>query len=371
MASYPKGKDGSHQIRNFYPGNIYPNIYPTIYQDNRVDGGFGGILDGKLIVGNNLSVYQYNVDKDAWIEIDKNSSKSYFDSHRVESRSGAKGCEIGDRYLVYGDRAELLAFKPWLTTIYKSFSTSREEDSDDASSEDENIGAHEEENRGSSLVNDNKPPNQQPLWKKIAENCWSYLEKGSNPQIRRKPPIRMLRNQFFCHTPVRVSGHSMTNVGPDKVLLIGGYQDYGKTSPLQHIFLGQLTWDKWNVKWKKLDRMNTYRYGHMAFKMKEHVYVVGGMGINKIEENRILSSCERYNLNENTWSFCEYSLPYPLYDASVVVSTDETFAIISGGSSKKYKCTNKIIIFEEDKGFKLLKDKMLRQRSNHVSIRIL
>ena len=85
----------------------------------------------------------------------------------------------------------------------------------------------------------------------------------------------------------------------------------------------------------------------------------------------MLTSCEKYNFKENRWSSCEHSLPYPLADASVTVSLDETFAIITGGNNKTGMPTNGILLFEEESGFTLLGDKMVRKRSNHVSIPIL
>ena len=99
--------------------------------------------------------------------------------------------------------------------------------------------------------------------------------------------------------------------------------------------------------------------------------------------------CEKYNLKTKKWSICKHSLGSPLINASVVVSPDESFAVITGGLKErslssyldlkynlksiesndiKMKPTNSIIIFEEETGFTKLDDRMLRRRSDHVSI---
>ena len=70
---------------------------------DRVTGGFGGELDGALIVGNYQCVYQYNVKKDKWINVDAHS-------YAKQPREYSKGCKIGSCYLVYGERAEILEF---------------------------------------------------------------------------------------------------------------------------------------------------------------------------------------------------------------------------------------------------------------------
>ena len=81
----------------------------------RTTGGFGGVLDGAYIVGIYQCVYQYEVDMDRWVYIDKKS-------HKKEPRKEyAKGCKIGDCFLVYGEKAEILQFKPWLNKVYDSF----------------------------------------------------------------------------------------------------------------------------------------------------------------------------------------------------------------------------------------------------------
>ena len=349
----------SYPSKEFFPS--YWGVQSVVGE--RVKGGFGGILDGVLIVGNHKSVFQYNVENDRWIDVDRNKNK-----YRMEDRDGATGCKIGSCFLVYGERAELLQFKPWLTKLYDSFPNGSRDDEDDDSSEQ----IPEEAPSINTDPKNSAHEDTRPFWKKIVDNIVTFASPpASSSLIKRKTPIRFLRNQWFCNKPTRVDGHSLTTISYDKVLLIGGY----------NMFLGQLTWDKLNVRWKRLEhhsvltRKSGYsRRHHIAFKMKDHVYVAGGLLTSTIEESRKTTSCEKYNFTKNKWSSCEHSLPYPLTDASVVVSWDESFAVITGGMrerNKKHKPTDGIIIFEEEKGFILLDDKMLRKRSNHVSVPIL
>ena len=180
--------------------------------------------------------------------------------------------------------------------------------------------------------------------------------------------------------PVYLRNHSLINIEYDKVILSG---DMGQ------LFMGELTWDKLNVRWKRLEgTRSSTRSKYLIFKMKEYVYMVGGYrqysnGCSHgpqfswmyPTEVKPTVSCEKYNLRTKKWSICKHSLGSPLINASVVVSPDESFAVITGGLKEinKYltpniKPMNRIIIFEEETGFTKLGDRMLRRRSDHVSI---
>lgn len=228
-----------------------------------------------------------------------------------------------------------------------------------------------------------------PFWRKIADNIMTFATPPATANSewyskqQRKPPRRFLRNQWFCHKPTGhifgrpliLRNHSLINIGYDKVLLSG---DMGQ------MFMGQLTWDKLNVRWKRLENTpSTTRNSFLTFKMKDYVYAVGGYTIESRmrlmnegpflmpSEVRASLSCEKYNLRTKKWSACRHALPSLLNNASVVVAPDESFAVITGGMKagrKKFKPTNMIMIFEEETGFTLLEDKMLRRRSDHVSI---
>ena len=71
---------------------------------------------------------------------------------------------------------------------------------------------------------------------------------------------------------------------------------------------------------------------YIVFRMKNHIYFTGGyISPNEIEKNDKYLRFDKYNLKEQKWTRCEYHLPYTLQHASVVVSSDQTCAIFTGG----------------------------------------
>ena len=86
------------------------------------------------------------------------------------------------------------------------------------------------------------------------------------------------------------------------------------------------------------------------------------------EAHEILSCCEVYNLDHKKWNRSYLKLPYSLYDASVVVDSDETFALITGNFSLTSGGSNKVITFTEQNGFSVFDRFALKiQRFGHVS----
>ena len=281
-------------------------------------GEFGGIFQGRILVGHCYEVYEYNVKEDDWVRLHCDEPIHY-------NRYLAQGCSMKDIFLLcggqfFGNQVELLRF-----------------DSDCLGSPPKvDVSRHEMrcciETLGFGLMGNNQNPFPQSL----------------TPQI-------------FCRTPLPVNfivGHSITKVGNNKVFLVGGLVN-GIAS--NYIFQGKLIENRTDVKWKEVESMKLPRFQHIAFKMKEYLYVTGG-----IDED---TSCEKFNLYENRWVSCRHSLPYPLSYASVVVSQDETFAVITGGRKTRLDASCGIIIFTEVEGFKCLKSDFLRiPRFYHTSM---
>ena len=155
-------------------------------------------------------------------------------------------------------------------------------------------------------------------------------------------------------------------------MLVGGRVNSFASS---RVFRGTVSSTEKDVTWKELEPMRNARREHITFKMKENLYVVGGYGrylldISLHYRDNILSSCERFDMVKNKWFTCQHSLPYPLCDASVIVSDDETFAVITGGRKENHKLSDGCITFTEDGGFKHSKTySLLSPRWRHVSIR--
>ena len=188
-----------------------------------------------------------------------------------------------------------------------------------------------------------------------------------------KKPVEYLC-QVLCPTPLPSGvplGHAIVHIGNNKVLLTGGGV-VGRIS--NRVFLGELTENGTDVIWRQLESMKCARTHHIIFKMHQNVYVAGGRSelpaaSSYCDKQMALVNCERYDLNENKWHECSHYMPDSLALASVVVSVDETFAVITGGLKKDDSVSDAIIIFTPDEGFVLLeKSSMLYQRSNHASI---
>ena len=201
---------------------------------------------------------------------------------------------------------------------------------------------------------------------KVPNNNMS-LQPGQ--EIRQKSASR-LNSQTLCSSvcltrlPVSANGDTITSIGNNKVIFVGSYW----------VFEGELTENDNDVTWKKLEFPKKPRRCHMAFKLRNSIYIVGGYE-QRNQAFEELSCCERYDLDENKWMECQHVLPYPLVCASVVVNVDETFAVIAGGYNKHdgpHNESSGIIIFTETDGFKLLEGhRLLSSRSScHYSIRL-
>ena len=363
----------------------------------RVTGGFGGELDGALIVGNYQCVYQYDVKKDKWIDVDAHS-------YAKQPRESSKGCKIGSCYLVYGERAEILEFNPFLKKPFYSFSN--DSNDDDSNNEETVQVVHDpwrDNEQPSVIANDGlqnfretlnqmcisresectkssgslKPKDNRPFWQKIGDRITIFASPSptDDTEKQNKECKRFLRVvQRFCDKPSGTNGRplmlrnpSLINIDYDKVILSG---DMGQ------MFMGQLMDGNFQIRWKRLERMpSSTRSRYLIFKMKEYVYVIGGYEYHPKKplhsKVRASLSCEKYNLTQKQWWSCRHKLPFPLNNASVAVAPDESYAVITGGlteKGKKFWPTNWIMIFEEETGFTLLEDKMFRRRADHVSI---
>ena len=190
-----------------------------------------------------------------------------------------------------------------------------------------------------------------------------------------------LCHQIFCSTPIPITlcHCSVSIAGDDEIIVIGDH-----VSGAPKAFIGKLTRNKRDFKWKCISSMKLARVGPIMFKLGGDVYVAGGEAYIPLQPFAIarctkLKSCEQYNLKKQKWSESEYCLPYPLSHASVVVSDNETFAVISGGlkenSEGEFKWTkigkpsDEIILFTKENGFEVIENALLqRKRWAHVSM---
>ena len=165
--------------------------------------------------------------------------------------------------------------------------------------------------------------------------------------------------------PVNVRYHTTTYLGGGYVMLIGGMNlQRGGEVYSKSVFLGEITKDQEDVKWTELNPLIKCRYGHIAFKIGETVIATGGC--NKFEKYK---STEIYDLKVGKWKQSNHSLPVGLSNASVMVDSQERFAVITGGETDDYKTSDRIYLYSEKHGFREhLECKLTASRKGHVSL---
>ena len=196
---------------------------------------------------------------------------------------------------------------------------------------------------------------------------YDYNDLNSSTASHHSQKPSSLSGWSLCGTtlPVAVCHHTLVKLHNKKVLLVGGIVN---SLPSSRVFEGTLTDNDKDVTWREVKSLKKSRQNHISFKLGRNVYVAGGQGLNAHE---ILSCCESYNLETNKWVKSPYKLPYPLYDASVVVDPDETFALITGNFSVVTGASNKVVTFTEQDGFVVFDNFSLKiPRFGHVSTRI-
>ena len=265
---------------------------------------FGGSVKKKVVVGNGKSVLEYNVEDNGW---------NVLQSTTKDREDGSAMCAIDDTNLVLsggkknGDTLEILSFYDYNDTNSLSGSLN-------------------------SLYQNLRP----------SLSAWS-----------------------LCKTrlPIDVSHHTLVKIGHKKVLLAGGLVN--NLQPSNRVFEGTFQEKDKDVIWKDLKSLKRSRQSHICFKLGKNIYVAGGQGS---EAHEILSCCEVYNLDHKKWNRSYLKLPYSLYDASVVVDPDETFALITGNFSLTSGGSNKVITFTEQNGFSVFDRFALKiPRFGHVS----
>ena len=365
---------------------------------------FGGVLGGRILVGckTENKMYQYKPDDDEWRPVTVDEDDKLIHNHNTQSRrENINGCAINDNLYLFYEYSprydvELLQFKKSDTDLIFKLNKSSSSDITNGN-----------EHSCSKIINNTKadiqPGNVEPM------DC---TEMSNHPVLERNVV------NFKINFP-HISRPSIINIGNNQVLLLGGEyiheeDGYLDSRPSELVFLWELTTEGKSVKMKKLENMKKSRQNAIAFKLGNNVYVTGGIGGDmgrtqlhgtvgyrvhgtsgsRLYDQRILSCTERFDLTDHKWYPSEYSLPKPLHSASVAISANDGFALITGGVSSYQKITNvpqnttnltsspsslhkqlitecdRIIAFDEENGFQLLESKLHYPRSNHVSIRI-
>ena len=332
LPKYPSGDQTSEIIHVRKRGTKWTST--AKYVDNiqivcrsRSIGGYGDILDNAMVVGTTKSLYEFDVEKREWIDY-------------------TQGFNIGNSFSIDGESIDIQQFKPWLIKTYDNFYKSSKVGQLSTIEEDMAPGCDSSRST-CHATNIETPKDTKSSWNKFISNVKSFATSSQPTRIRNqlRPTKRLIRNQMFCKKP--------TTWTLRKRNLDYFWHPYGG----------------YHVSRRKAEQVES-RY--IVFRMKNHIYFTGGfVSPNEIEKNDKYLRLDKYNLNSHRWMKCEYHLPYSLEHASVVVSSDQTCAIFTGGQKcrkKRYKPGNRIFIFEEETGFTLLEEKMLRRRANDLSM---
>ena len=174
-------------------------------------------------------------------------------------------------------------------------------------------------------------------------------------------------NWKACPTkpPANVRYHTMTSVGNGEVILIGGVNmKRGNDVYSKNVYLGKITENKDDVTWEEISPLLVNRYGHIAFKIQGCVVAAGGCkGFGKHQSSEI------FDLKTGLWNHHGHSLPHGLSNASVIVDTQDRFAIITGGETDDYRTSNTIFVYTETNGFvEYKKKKLISSRKGHISL---
>ena len=87
---------------------------------------------------------------------------------------------------------------------------------------------------------------------------------------------RYLCSQTICPSKLPVclrECHTITNIGYNTVMLVG---EYAKSSTANPVFKSELTSNRKDVTWEKLQYLREALYYHITFKMNDSLYVYGG-----------------------------------------------------------------------------------------------
>jgi len=291
-------------------------------------GELGSVLNDTMIVGSYNSVYQYE------------EKRSYTDKMYCW-KDYTRRFDMGNTFLMEGYKTEFPPLKPWLTKLFdKAY---RESEKHNASEKDVYVKCNLSKCSGDDsdfeseklitgvsshdLSNHDNHKRKRPFWKKIVKNIMGFAIPSPSIDVTKqmKPSSSLPRNHWICQKP-----------------------------------------SVWT-----LSNENNEKCRYFLFKMRDHVYFAGGYISPDNGERYKCLNFDKYSLKQHQWVTCEHSLTHPLDYASVVVTPDEKCAIFTGAQKhlkRKSKPGNRIIIFEEDNGFTLVENKMLRIRFNHVSM---
>ena len=319
--------------------SIEKEAFPKSKVDSWNDFIFGGNVAKNLMVLSSEGLFKFELRSNQWDLVTCYEDKS-FEEKCFDVDGYVNGCVFQDSFLVISSKNSL---SPHVSLL---------------------------------KINDNYVGKSPPIIDKGIKKCL----QGSTLFIKQNKSC----HQIFCQTPIPtiLCYCTATSLDDDKVFVIGGHPHAKDMKG----FIGLFNSRKNDFNWKEISlKGQRSRVCPIMFKMGKTVFIAGGesyppptdpMTMTRCTK---LSTCFTFNYGEKAWRKSDYILPYPLSHASVSVSPDETFAVVTGGlkgdtdyrfkSEKIGKPSNEIILFTKERGFILYDDKKLLDTCySHTSI---
>ena len=310
-------KRGRNVTSAFVKTELHRNMRDYLHFDDTV---IAANLNSKILIGIGKDIFEHDINEMSW-----RSVQTYKDACFERTQSVA--CEILGAVLVCGGTnkpsgVELIAYNR----------------DDSRNGDTNNISDHSHEKR---------------------EACSDLLQPQGYCETTLPTPL------FFGHTVARIGKRTVLVIGGAKELIADngwgnawdGDDELAGTESNQ-TFLGMLNESHDDLIWKELDPMKYGRLNHVAFKMKQSVFVIGGSSSQE---------CERFDLKEMRWfkshhippSFCctPYSAMVDENEATAILLCDHYFPPVTSGGNKYGQLninTRKVNIYSEENGFQTL-----------------
>ena len=224
----------------------------------------------------------------------------------------------------------------------------------------------------------------------VISGCTSFPTNRIVYQLLRYDENGAMKSSL-CSSPLKEDSYwcpSITNIGNGKMMVVGGTGT--QTCSSGRVFEGKFNLDKSDINWKELPPLTKPRCFHKAVKMKNRLYIFGGLKVENGGSKEILDSYEYFDFNKQEWTSNKYDFaPFSLAHLSIVVNEDETYALLIKGyedkdENKTISCKCKfedfcicdgmpLTMFTEDKGFTHPSNTIscfskMRQSSCHLSV---
>merc|ERR1712150_94479 len=129
------------------------------------------------------------------------------------------------------------------------------------------------------------------------------ISDQSNKYVEMMPIVDQINNNIsvqraeepFPDPKDTIKWHTITNIRDGVVIVTGGVS-WGRIKA--KVYEGTLSNDENNVVWKQLSSISKPLIGHVAFKLHDCLYVVGGFTV----PGEWSKTSEIYNLNTQNWT---------------------------------------------------------------------